>query len=175
MIITSVIVVLVLVAAISITAISRTVWGNYAAAEQDGQTKQDSKAFHDGFQTFQGYQVRRLNPCIVHSARIGPIWKWLAGRPFGQAFAPVAGIGESRGMDFLGVPKMCPELMIRLHEPMGVPACIHCPPMRAFRRMSPVNLAVHICLLLFSYENNALKRNVLKQQFLQFSLQNPNA
>src|SRR5207253_2372910 len=57
-----VIMVLVPVAAIAITAVPRTVWGNYAAAEQHGQTKQDSKAFHDVFQTIQGYRFRRLNP-----------------------------------------------------------------------------------------------------------------
>lgn len=68
MVIASIIVVLVLVAATSIATVSRTIWGNYATTEQGGQTKQDSKAFHDGFQSFQGYQFRRMNPRIVHSA-----------------------------------------------------------------------------------------------------------
>jgi hypothetical protein len=51
----SVIMVFMAVAAISITTvsvttISRAVWVNYAAAEQDGQTEQNSEAFHDVLQ-----------------------------------------------------------------------------------------------------------------------------
>lgn len=161
MVIASIVAMLVPVAAISVTTISRTVWGDNAAAEQHGQTKQDSKTFHDVFQTIQGYRFRRLNPRIVHSARDNrPEMerKRLFGRPFGQTLAPVAGIGESRRMDCLRVPEMCPGFISRLHEPMGMTACIHCPPMRAFWRMPPVNIAVHACLLLFSYKIHALKR-----------------